>query len=40
MSRKNVQNVKDILESPVRREEMIRTNYEIIKRHYSFALLR
>ena len=40
LTRKNVQNVKNILESPDGREKMIRTNYEVAKRHYSFAMIR
>jgi glycosyltransferase involved in cell wall biosynthesis len=40
LTRANVNKVKDILESRERREKMIDTNYEIAKRHYSFAMLR
>jgi len=37
---KNVQMVKEVLESPVRKEEMVNRNYEIATRHYSYAVLR
>ena len=40
LTRKNVQKVREVLESPERKEKMIYTNYEIAKRHYSFAMLR
>jgi mannosylglucosylglycerate synthase len=40
LTRDNVQKVRDVLESPGRREKMARTNYEIASRHYSFAMLR
>ena len=40
LTRKNVQMVREVLESPERKEKMIYTNYEIAKRHYSFAMLR
>ena len=40
LTRKNVQMVREVLESPERKEKMIYTNYAIAKRHYSFAMLR
>jgi len=36
---KTVKKVREVLESPERRENMVNTNYEIAKRHYSFAVL-
>ena len=40
LTRKNVQKVKDVLESPERREEMVNTNFEIAKKYFSFDRLR
>jgi glycosyltransferase involved in cell wall biosynthesis len=40
LTRKSVQKVRDVLESPERREKMVQTNYEIASRHYSYAVLR
>ena len=40
LTRKNVQKVRDVLESPENREKMVHTNYEIASRHYSFGVLR
>lgn len=40
LTRKNVQTVKEILESSKRRKTMVEHNYEIAKRHYSFNVLR
>jgi glycosyltransferase involved in cell wall biosynthesis len=40
LTSKNVQKVKEILESPDRREQMVNTNYKIATRHYSYAVLR
>ena len=40
LTRKTVQKVREVLESPERREKMINTNYEIAGRYYSFAMLR
>ena len=37
---KTVEKVREVLESPERRENMVNTNYEIATRHYSFAVLR
>jgi glycosyltransferase involved in cell wall biosynthesis len=36
---KTVEKVREVLESSDRRENMVNTNYEIAKRHYSFAVL-
>jgi glycosyltransferase involved in cell wall biosynthesis len=36
---KTVEKVREVLESPERRENMVNINYEIAKRHYSFAVL-
>jgi glycosyltransferase involved in cell wall biosynthesis len=40
LNHKTVQKVKEVLESPQRREKMVNTNYEIARRHYSYATLR
>ncbi len=40
LTKKNVQAVRDILQSPQRREEMVEFNYAIAARHYSYAMLR
>ena len=40
LSSKIVQQVKDILESPERKKEMVDLNYNIACRHYSFAELQ
>jgi glycosyltransferase involved in cell wall biosynthesis len=40
LTQKNVQTVKEILESPERRKKMVEHNYEIAKRYYSFKFLR
>jgi glycosyltransferase involved in cell wall biosynthesis len=40
LSHKTVQKVREVLESSKRREKMVNTNYEIAKRHYSYAVLR
>jgi len=37
LTHKKVQQVKDILASPERREKMVNLNYEIAMRHYSYA---
>ena len=39
LTRKNVQKVKDVLESRELRDKMVNANYEIASRHYSFATL-
>lgn len=36
---KTVEKVREVLESPERRENMVNTNYEVATRHYSFAVL-
>ncbi|UCD30806.1 MAG: glycosyltransferase family 4 protein [Desulfobacterales bacterium] len=40
LSRKTVNSVIDILESPERREKMVNYNYEVATRHYSYSILR
>ena len=35
-----VQNVKEVLHSPARREKMIEHNYQIARRYYSYSVLR
>jgi hypothetical protein len=40
LTHKNVQKVKDVLESPNVRKKMVNTNYEIASRHYSYVMLR
>ena len=40
LSKKTVQAVKEIMESPVRNEKMTRKNYEIALRHYSYSVLQ
>ncbi len=40
LTRKTVQKVREVLESPQRREKMVIANYEIAGRHYSFTTLR
>ena len=40
LSRKTVQSVIDILESPERREKMVNFNYDVAARHYSYSVLR
>lgn len=40
LTRKNIHQVKEVLESPEKRRQMTETNYEIAKRHYSYAVLR
>ncbi len=40
LTRKNIRQVKEVLESPERRRQMTETNYQIAKRHYSYAVLR
>jgi len=40
LSKKTVQDVRDILEQPVRREKMVNLNYEVASRHYSYSVLR
>lgn len=40
LTKKNVQAVRDILQSPRRREQMVERNYAVAARHYSYAMLR
>lgn len=40
LSNKTIQKVKEILESPTRREKMVNLNYEVASRHYSYSVLR
>jgi len=40
LSRKTVQSVKEIMDSPERREKMVTYNYEVAARHYSYSVLR
>jgi hypothetical protein len=40
LTRKNVQQVREILNSPQTKGKMVNHNYETAKRHYSYSLLR
>ena len=40
LTKKNVQSVREILESPERRGTMVAHNYQIATKHYSYAMLR
>ncbi len=40
LSKKTVHKVREIIESRVRREKMVKTNYEVASRHYSYSVLR
>jgi glycosyltransferase involved in cell wall biosynthesis len=40
LTKKVVQEVREILENPLRREPMVERNYEVATRHYSYAVLR
>ena len=40
LSKGIVQKVKEILASPLRRDQMVNRNYEIAARHYSYRMLR
>ena len=40
LSRKTVQCVKEIMDSPERRKKMVTYNYEIATQHYSYCVLR
>jgi glycosyltransferase involved in cell wall biosynthesis len=40
LTRKNVQDVREVLESPERRDQIVGHNYETALRHYSYATLR
>ena len=37
LTKKNVNSVREILESPDRRKKMVVHNYEVAKQHYSFV---
>jgi len=40
LTKKNVQQVRDVLNSPQIKEKMVHHNYEVARRNYSYALLR
>lgn len=40
ITKTTVQTVREILESPERRERMVTLNYEVARRHYSYSILR
>ena len=40
LSRKIVQRIKEIMDSPEQREKMVTYNYEVATRHYSYSVLR
>ena len=40
LTKKNVQRVREVLESGARREQMTAHNYSVAARHYSYAVLR
>jgi len=40
LNHKTVERVREVLESPKRRQKMVELNYEIATRHYSYAVLR
>ena len=40
LSKKAVQAVKEIMESPIRKEKIARKNYEIAARHFSYSVLQ
>ena len=40
LTQKNIEEVKEVLMSEKRREQMVETNYQIAKKHYSYAVLR
>ena len=40
LTKKTIQTVKEILESPTRREKIVNLNYEVASRHYSYSVLR
>ena len=40
LTKKKVQEVRDILHSPARRVQMVEANYAVAARHYSYAMLR
>ena len=40
LNKRTVHQVKEILESPERRDQMVNHNYELAARHYSYSVLR
>jgi glycosyltransferase involved in cell wall biosynthesis len=40
LTRKTVEKVNEVLESPRTREKMVNTNFEIARKYYSFAVMR
>ena len=40
LNRGTVERVREVLQSPRRRDQMVDTNFEIARRHYSFGVLR
>ncbi|MGB5750260.1 MAG: hypothetical protein WBM69_25015 [Desulfobacterales bacterium] len=40
LTRRTVAKVKEILQSPRRRAEMVNTNFDIAARYYSYGVLR
>ena len=40
LTKKTVQRVREILESPEKKEKMVALNYEVARRHYSYSVLR
>ena len=40
LTAKTVENVRDVLQSADRREQMVQHNFQIASKHYSYALLR
>jgi hypothetical protein len=40
LDRNTVQKVRNVIESPQRREKMVNTNFEIAKKYFSFDRLR
>jgi glycosyltransferase involved in cell wall biosynthesis len=40
LTKKNVQQVREVLNSPQTRDKMVNHNYETAKRHFSYAILR
>ncbi len=40
LTRRTVQNVKEVIASPERRDQMVNHNYQVAARYYSYAVLR
>ena len=40
LTRRNVQDVREILSSPERRDKIVTNNYQIALKHYSYTTLR